>query len=234
MLPIIQVALDQVGYLEKASDDQLENKFANAGYGNFTKFGAWYGLNGQPWCDMFLSWCADQVGEGTAMGRYAYVPAHRAFFQEQGRWHLRGDYRPVPGDVIVFHNESHIGLVEYVSDGYVHTIEGNTSGEAGLEANGGGVFQKRYPLDSGYILGYGHPDYENSKEEGFDLAKIYQNGSTPEPVFADTDLRNQVGSLNPWESCPCVGQVEGRWLVYYPVDGEARYKAGFVEYSGGL
>ena len=63
MLPIIQVALDQVGYLEKASEDQLENKFANAGYGNFTKFGAWYGLNGQPWCDMFLSWCADHVGE---------------------------------------------------------------------------------------------------------------------------------------------------------------------------
>lgn len=132
----------------------------------------------------------------------------------------------------MFRNESHIGFVEKVNDIYVFTIEGNTSDSSALEANGGGVFRKKYPLNSDYILGYGHPDYKNSKEEDFDLAKIYRNGSTPEPVFADTALEQEIGSLNPWETCPCLAEVDGKYLVYYPVDGQERHKAGFVAYHG--
>lgn len=85
MLSIIQVALAQVGYLEKRSNQELEVKTANAGNQNFTKYGEWYGLNGQPWCDMFVSWCAEQAGEGAAVGKFAYVPAHVAFFQKRGQ-----------------------------------------------------------------------------------------------------------------------------------------------------
>ena len=232
MLSIIQVALAQVGYLEKRSNQELEAKTANAGNQNFTKYGEWYGLNGQPWCDMFVSWCAEQAGEGAAVGKFAYVPAHVAFFQKRGQWHPKSGYTPSSGDIIVFRNESHIGFVEKVNDIYVFTIEGNTSDSSALEANGGGVFRKKYPLNSDYILGYGHPDYKNSKEEDFDLAKIYRNGSTPEPVFADTALEQEIGSLNPRETCPCLAEVDGKYLVYYPVDGQERHKAGFVAYHG--
>lgn len=158
---ILEIAGNEVGYLEKASNSQLYDKTANAGRNNYTKYGEWYGqgLNGQPWCDMFVSWCGEKAGEAAAIGRFAYVPSHQNFFEKLGRWHLKGSYIPVAGDVIIFQNESHIGLVEYVTAGYVHTIEGNTSGGSTLIANGGGVCRKCYPLTSSYILGYGHPAY---------------------------------------------------------------------------
>ena len=50
-----------VGYLEKASNSQLESKTANAGYNNYTIFAKWYkeyfgeDFQAQPWCAMFVS-----------------------------------------------------------------------------------------------------------------------------------------------------------------------------------
>lgn len=252
---VIAVAQAEVGYLEKASNAQLDDPTANPGKNNYTKYGAWYdggSLQAQPWCDMFVSWCAAQAGEAEAVGQFAYVPSHKAFFEKQGRYFSRGSVTPQAGDVVIFRNESHIGLVEWASGGYVHTIEGNTSGGSGLEANGGGVFRKTYALTSSYILGYGRPAYASDASNGsagtsgtagteptteteeFAVAKTYQNGSTSEPIYADTGLTNKIGSLNPWESCPCLGIVEGRYLVYYPVDGTDQYKAGFAQYHGGL
>ena len=55
---IIEVARQEIGYLEKASDSMLEDKTANAGMSNYTKYGEWYGGNGNYWCQQFVSWCA--------------------------------------------------------------------------------------------------------------------------------------------------------------------------------
>jgi len=57
---LIEVAMKEIGYVEKASNSQLESKDANPGAGNYTKYGAWMGngLNGQPWCQSFVSWVA--------------------------------------------------------------------------------------------------------------------------------------------------------------------------------
>ena len=87
---IIEVALAEVGYLEKATNAQLDSKTANAGSNNYTKYGKWYGMNGQPWCDMFVSWCAAQAGEADAVGKYAYVPSHQNFFASKGLYFARG------------------------------------------------------------------------------------------------------------------------------------------------
>ena len=238
---IIEVALAEVGYLEKATNVQLDSKTANAGSNNYTKYGKWYGMNGQPWCDMFVSWCAAQAGEADAVGKYAYVPSHQNFFAAKGQYFARGAKTPQPGDIIIFRNESHIGLVEKVSGGYVHTIEGNTSGGSTLVANGGGVHQKKYPLTSSYIQGYGRPAYSGSSnavtnvgKEDFEVAKVYQNGSTEEPVYADTAKNTRVGSLNAWEKCDCLGMAGNMYIVRYKVDGTSGYKVGLVEYNGGL
>lgn len=55
----IAVLEGEVGYLEKASNAQLDSKTANVGDNNYTKYGKWYGSggNGQPWCAQFISWC---------------------------------------------------------------------------------------------------------------------------------------------------------------------------------
>lgn len=54
----VEVLKSEVGYTEKASNTNLEDKKANSGDKNFTKYGAWYGGNGLYWCQQFISWCA--------------------------------------------------------------------------------------------------------------------------------------------------------------------------------
>ena len=55
---LIEVARKEIGYLEKASNAKLEEKTANAGMSNYTKYGEWYSGNGNYWCQQFVSWCA--------------------------------------------------------------------------------------------------------------------------------------------------------------------------------
>lgn len=247
---VVNVAAGEVGYLEKKSNASLDSKTANAGYNNYTKYGAWYGggsLQAQPWCDMFVSWCADQAGEGDAVGCFAYCPSHVNWFKNKGQWFARGAKTPQTGDIIFFQSGGvacHVGIVDYATAGYVYTIEGNTSGGSGLEANGGGVFKKSYKLTSTYILGYGRPNYKavansattttTTKKEDFETVKTWKNGSTEEPVYADTAKKVKIGSLNPKESCDCLGKVDGMYIVRYKVDGTEHYKVGVVSYSGGV
>ena len=53
----------EVGYIEKASNKNLDDKATNAGDANYTKYGAWYQVNcggDHPayWCQQFISYCA--------------------------------------------------------------------------------------------------------------------------------------------------------------------------------
>lgn len=55
----LTVATEQLGYIEKAhASANLEDKKADPGNKNFTKYGKWYGMNGEPWCQMAVSWIA--------------------------------------------------------------------------------------------------------------------------------------------------------------------------------
>ncbi len=63
--------------------------------------------------------------------------------------------------------------------------------------------------------------------------RIWTNGSTRESVYADTAKNLTVGSLNPHESCECLGTVGGMYIVKYQVDGTDDYKVGLVCYHGG-
>lgn len=62
----------------------------------------------------------------------------------------------------------------------------------------------------------------------------WKNGSTSEPVYADTAKKTKVGSLNAYETCDCLGTVDGMYIVKYKVDGSTAHKVGVVEYAGGL
>ena len=64
-------------------------------------------------------------------------------------------------------------------------------------------------------------------------SKTYKNGSTSETIYADTAKKTTVGSLDPQESCQCLGKVDGMYLVCYKVNGTSNYKCGFAAYSGG-
>ena len=62
---LLKIAEAEVGYLEKKTNSNLNDKTANAGYNNWTKYardlnnaGYYNGnKNGYAWCDCFVDWC---------------------------------------------------------------------------------------------------------------------------------------------------------------------------------
>jgi hypothetical protein len=144
---LLDVAKTQLGYTEKSD--------------GYTKFGDWFAKNVDaqhdsyfetaPWCDMFIAWAADKAGVKDWVGEFASTPDHAAWFQKQHAWGTK----PQPG-ALVFYSWSgskgiadinHVGLVERVEGGTLHTIEGNTDG----------VHLMRKTRDTSSVVGYGYP-----------------------------------------------------------------------------
>lgn len=152
-------------FVKKAAS-QIGTKESPSG-SNKQKYGVWYGMNGQPWCDMFVSWCAAQVGAGSIVGKYAYCPSHVNYAKKLGRWKGRTS-TPKAGDIVFFANRGtacHVGIVEKrISSTCVQTIEGNTS--VSSNDNGGSVMRRtRYYGSEGsgwYILGFFRPKWSGS------------------------------------------------------------------------
>ena len=170
---VIQIEQAEVGYLEKKSNANLDDKTANAGRKNYTKYARDYAAwgdgdyQGQAWCDMFQDWAFVQAyGVENARrllgGFSAYTPTSAQYFKNVGRW----SQTPQRGALVFFKNTErihHIGLVTDVRDGKIYTIEGNTSGAAGVVDNGGGVWKKSYDINNSRIAGYGIPAYSTQK-----------------------------------------------------------------------
>lgn len=155
---------------------ELGNTEAPAG-SNRTKYGKWYGLDGQPWCMMFVQWCFRQAGALDLLPvKTASCGALMRAAKAAGLWVAR-DYRP--GDVVIYDFSGkktvteHTGIVESVTPSGVVSIEGNTS-ESGSQSNGGQVCRK---IRSGrLIVGAVRPKY---KEE----TPMFDN--TPSPAHQE-------------------------------------------------
>lgn len=168
---VINIALGEVGYREKETNSNLDDKTANAGDENYTKYardldnvaGFYNGKkNGYDWCDIFVDWCfVKALGAERAMQLLnqpeksggAGCGVSMSYFEKIERLFKS----PSLGDQIFFTDgESiyHTGLVYDVDDTKVYTVEGNT--------NGGQVAKKSYPLGASYIRGYGRPLWNES------------------------------------------------------------------------
>lgn len=67
--------------------------------------------------------------------------------------------------------------------------------------------------------------------------KKYVNGTTEEPIYADTNLTVKVGSLFPRGECECLGVFNGRAMLRYPIYSNNKivnYKIGFAKWLGGI
>lgn len=144
---VIKIARNEIGYLEKKSNSQLDSKTANAGSKNYTKY--WRDIKpsyqGQPWCAAFVSWCFMKAfGQEKAKKLlkhwpYVYCPTLGNLFTRNAN--------PKIGDIVIFYHNgtfTHTGIVTAVIGDRFYTIEGNTSGASGIIANGGGVCAKSY------------------------------------------------------------------------------------------
>jgi hypothetical protein len=134
---------------------------------NRTKFGAWYGWDGVPWCAIFVSWGLYTAfranGEHSPVENvqgpkgFASVSAVIAWAKQGGRWAVDPEY----GSLAIYDwdgghgTADHIGWVSAVngSDPAEFTaIEGNTA--LGADSNGGRVMVRQRRNDRGYCLGF--------------------------------------------------------------------------------
>lgn len=203
---LIAVAEAEIGYHEKITNAQLDDKAANAGSGNYTKYardfdnkysGFYNGKkNGFAWCDMFVDWCfVTAFGLADAL-RLLCQPTGSAgagctyslqYYRNAGRYFTS----PKVGDQIFFGtsvgNSTHTGIVVGVDAGHVYTIEGNTSDQ---------VARRTYSLYAGTIVGYGRPAYD---EEGAE--------ETPAPVVVEPEKPTEEDKPSSGKQAYNVGDV---------------------------
>ena len=67
-----------------------------------------------------------------------------------------------------------------------------------------------------------------------EITDEYKNGSTRENIYCNTNLSVKIGSLDPRESCGCLGIFNDRPVVIYQINGTNNYKTGFAKWQGGV
>lgn len=109
------------------------------------------------WCCIFVSFCFAKANALQLIGGgECGCPRLIQIFQNMGIWQEDGNIIPPPGAIILFawsvgaqpNNAmaTHVGIVEYVENGIIHTIEGNANER---------VARRTYPVGHGNIRGYG-------------------------------------------------------------------------------
>lgn len=156
---IVAIAQKEIGYKEGKNND--------------TKYGEWYGMNNNPWCAMFVSWCANQANIPVSIiPKLAYVPYIYSFYNSSGLYESKNSgYSPRPGDIVLFGDNNHVGIVEKIEGSNLITIEGNTTATGSNSNNGDGVYRKTRALSNSWIKGYCIPNYQE-EEEDVEIKKV--------------------------------------------------------------
>ena len=158
------------------------------------------------WCDCTVSAAAIKAGMVDLIGTEVGVERHVDIFKEKGIWTEDGAITPQPGDIIVFswrknaqpndEYSSHIGVVEKVVNGTIHTIEGNSSEQ---------VARRTYAVGDGRIRGFARPKYDAApllggadaktalEKQTFEKADDTKGASSKTPQYA---AKVTCGALN--------------------------------------
>ena len=225
MIPVIAkvlaIAIAEIGYYEKSTNSGLDDKTANAGSGNYTKYArdidnlgvTWGNKNGFAWCAEWCLWVfymafgIEKALQVLCSPNPTGIPVCSygvEYFKKAGRWHTKD---PQPGDIIFFTKNgtvSHQGIVEKVDGEEITTIEGNTSDMVG---------RRVYSTRNGFILGYGRPNWDLvSNDDTHDAKQELESKYSPivcmmtqSTCYRGTGRMKPVGVLwhstganNPW------------------------------------
>lgn len=173
---------------------ELGNTESPAG-SNRTKYGKWFGLDGQPWCMMFIQWCFAQAGVKLPARTGSCGELMRAA-QKAGCW-VTANFQP--GDVVIYDfsgkqkTTQHCGIVETPLPDYgVQAIEGNTS-VSGSQDNGGMVCRKNRASKS--IIGAVRPKFDEEKKEEDDMVVYKTLNDVPRDYKAAVQKAVNKGAL---------------------------------------
>lgn len=178
----------QIGYHEGANN---YTKYASSA--DLAKLYGWKAQN-QPWCDIVYdegmiecfgldaasAMTFQPIGKGSALCRTS-----AQYYKNNAAWFAS----PQPGDQIFFFDGAgvinHTGVVERISGGVVHTIEGNRSDEVECGA---------YSAGSPVIAGYGRPKWavvaqESDEGPGEVVVDPGEDEDKDHPIGDEYDLR---------------------------------------------
>lgn len=165
----------------------------------WTKYGQWYADNvanqqafaTADWCDMWVSWCARQVGLQDVVGQFAYTPWHAEWFYKQGLW----GQTPKVGAIVFFDWAGtkvraaidHVAIVEAVEPtGAIITLEGNS-----VNNN-----VQRTRRSTG-IAGYGYPKYPQEVEEVMEPQEVWSH-TLSRPDYAADVIKQETLNAGAW------------------------------------
>lgn len=198
---LISLARSEEGYVEKASNKNLDSKTGNKGTNNYTKYSrdvnnaGLRGCQGQAWCATSAFWLdlktfgVDKALQLWYMNRYTYVGY--SCFSTYNVFASCGKVGKTPklGALVVF-TFSHMGRVLriYTQNGitYFDCWEGNTSSNLN-DRNGGMVKIKKRRADDPTIKGFCYIDYDSVTE-----VELPKSGWVQE----DGGWRFYLGNLN--------------------------------------
>lgn len=226
---VIDIAMAEIGYLEKKNGNSLYEKTANAGSANYTKYGkemheVYPTVMDYPayWCDAFVDWCFYKAyGVATAKSLIGgdfddYTIASANMYKKHNAYYK---IDPKVGDQIFFNNGKricHTGIVYKVDNLKVYTIEGNTSSKSGVVANGGAVEFKDYKLNYDRIDGYGRPKYDI--EDAVNIPTVNTSTVIKNIVKTNLNIRSKASAVSSKVGMYTTGQeiqvldVSGYWL----------------------
>lgn len=147
----------EAGYVITDPDDPVGTALALAAsqigiHENSAAFASKPYNNNSAWCASFTSWLWEEAGYDVTWTDYDYVPDIWKDANAMGL--VRGSTEePKAGDLIIFDwkgdgEPDHIGIVEEVRNGRIHTIEGNSSDM---------VQRRNYDVNAGVIVGIVKP-----------------------------------------------------------------------------
>lgn len=235
--------LKDVGYHEKATNAQLDDKTANSGSNNWNKFAAFIdglrdkGLNfyngkknGYEWCDVsfdtemiwfIMSLGFDEIAAAKLAMQMLYQPANSC---GAGCKYSADYYRaagawfttPKVGDQFFIgpeYDESHTGAVAKVDATYIYTVEGNYGNQ---------VAERKIRRDDSSIAGYGRPNFALVADKFYDdktPIKDDEDTLSPEEAAAVERIVNKKldEALGPFiktiDQLPAWGQREMRLIL---------------------
>ena len=157
---IIKLAQGEVGYKETGTN---QTKYS---YDFDHKYWQWfnYKKQGTAWCAIFICWLFVVILGPEKALKFLGCPSPKNncaagvnylhdYLKKTGTTVKKSDTKA--GDIIFFRNDAHVGICEYVKDGYIHTIEGN---------KGDSVARGSYKINSTSITGVVRPAYNEAIE----------------------------------------------------------------------
>lgn len=133
-----------------------------------------------PWCCAFIWYIHNEAG--VDIKKTASCVELGTWFKNNGKFKTSA---PKVGDIVFFKFSgssrwtNHVGIVVEVGNGYIKTIEGNTSSdEKGSQSNGGMVAERKRKLNS-TIVGFGYFEpIENTPSTIYPTIKIGSRGAS--------------------------------------------------------